>query len=72
MRTPRRARWPADPHDLRHAAVSTWLTGGTDPATVAEWDGHSLTVLTEIYAALLYGQEVVARRPMQQALGHQS
>jgi integrase len=59
------------PYDLRHAAVSTWLTGGIDPATVAEWAGHSLTVLTEIYAALLYGQEVVARRLMQQALGHQ-
>lgn len=58
------------PYDLRHAAVSTWLTGGVDPATVAEWAGHSLSVLMEVYAACLYGQEVVARRRVQQALGH--
>jgi integrase len=60
----------ARPYDLRHAAVSTWLSGGIDPAVVAEWAGHSLAVLMEIYAACLYGQDVVARRLMQQALGH--
>ncbi|PXY26742.1 hypothetical protein BAY59_19060 [Prauserella coralliicola] len=58
------------PYDLRHAAVSTWLSGGVDPATVAEWAGHSLSVLMEIYAACLYGQDVVARRQVQAALGH--
>ena len=58
------------PYDLRHAAVSTWLTGGIDPATVAEWAGHSLSVLMEIYAACLYGQDVVALRLMHQSLGH--
>lgn len=58
------------PYDLRHAAVSTWLTGGVDPATVAEWAGHSLSVLMEIYAACLYGQDVVARQRVQEALGH--
>lgn len=58
------------PYDLRHAAVSTWLVGGVDPATVAEWAGHSLSVLMEIYAACVYGQDVVALRLMQQALGH--
>ncbi|MFC4004883.1 tyrosine-type recombinase/integrase [Prauserella oleivorans] len=59
------------PYDLRHAAVSTWLTGGVDPTTVAEWAGHSLTVLMEIYAACLYGQDVIARQRVQAALGHQ-
>lgn len=58
------------PYDLRHAAVSTWLTGGVDPATVAEWAGHSLSVLMEVYAACLYGQDVVNRRRLQEALGH--
>lgn len=58
------------PYDLRHAAVSTWLTGGVDPATVAEWAGHSLSVLMEVYAACLYGQDVVNRRRVQEALGH--
>ncbi|WP_216209184.1 site-specific integrase [Amycolatopsis aidingensis] len=58
------------PYDLRHAAVSTWLSGGVDPATVAEWAGHSLSVLMEIYAACLYGQEVVSRQRVQAALGH--
>lgn len=60
------------PYDLRHAAVSTWLTGGVDPATVAEWAGHSLSVLMEVYAACLYGQDVVSRRRVQAALGHRS
>jgi integrase len=58
------------PYDFRHAAVSTWLAGGVDPATVAEWAGHSLSVLMEIYAACLYGQEVTAQRQVQAALGH--
>jgi hypothetical protein len=28
-----------DPHDLRHAAVSTWLDAGTSPTRVTEWAG---------------------------------
>jgi integrase len=58
------------PYDLRHAAVSTWLMAGVDPALVAEWAGHSLAVLMDVYAACLYGQDVVARRRVQEALGH--
>ncbi len=57
------------PYDLRHAAVSTWLMAGVDPVMVAEWAGHSLSVLMEVYAACLYGQDVVARRRVQEALG---
>jgi integrase len=57
------------PYDLRHAAVSTWLSAGVDPATVAEWAGHSLAVLMEVYAACLYGQDVMAKRLVQAALG---
>jgi hypothetical protein len=37
------------PYDLRHAAVSTWLNAGVDPAQVAEWAGHSVNVLLRVY-----------------------
>jgi len=43
------------PYDLRHAAVSTQLAAGVDPATVAAWAGHSVGVLLEVYAAFLDG-----------------
>jgi len=58
------------PYDLRHAAVSAWLSGGVEPPTVAEWAGHSLSVLMEVYAAGLDGQDVVNRRRVLEALGH--
>lgn len=58
------------PYDLRHAAVSTWLNGGVPATTVAEWAGHSVEVLLEVYAKCLTGQEQVARQQVQRALGH--
>lgn len=58
------------PYDLRHAAVSTWLTGGVEPARVAEWAGHSVSVLYEDYAAFLDGGEETARKRVQAALGY--
>jgi len=36
-------------YDLRHACLSTWLSGGVYPAQVAEWAGHSVDVLLRIY-----------------------
>lgn len=60
----------ARPYDLRHAAVSTWLKAGIDPALVAEWAGHSVEVLYEVYAAVLDRGEETARRQVQAALGH--
>jgi len=33
------------PYDLRHAAVWTWLNAGVPSTQVAEWAGHSVTVL---------------------------
>ncbi|MGH3435973.1 MAG: tyrosine-type recombinase/integrase [Sciscionella sp.] len=60
------------PYDLRHAAVSTWLAAGLDPARVAHWAGHSVSVLYEIYAALLDGGEATARQQIQTALGHKT
>jgi len=58
------------PYDLRHAAVSTWLNGGVPPAQVAEWAGHSVEVLLKVYAKCLDGQDEIARRRVQEALGH--
>jgi integrase len=59
------------PYDLRHAAVSTWLNGGVPPTTVAEWAGHSVEVLLQVYAKCLDGQDHQARLQVEQALGHQ-
>lgn len=60
----------ARPYDLRHAAVSTWLSGEIEPPRVAEWAGHSVSVLYEVYAAFLDGGDHLARRQMQAALGY--
>lgn len=56
------------PYDLRHAAVSTWLKGGVEPARVAKWAGHSLRVLLEVYAKCLDGGEQEARDRIERAL----
>ncbi len=46
----------ADPYDLRHAAVSTWLAAGVPAAEVAEREGHTVDVLLKVYAQCLDGQ----------------
>jgi integrase len=45
------------PYDLRHAAVSTWLNSGVPAPEVAEWAGHSVTVLLEVYAKCWRGDD---------------
>jgi integrase len=57
------------PYDLRHAAVSTWINGGVAPTQVAEWAGHSVDVLLRIYAKCIDGQEDIALRRIDEALG---
>jgi integrase len=57
------------PYDLRHACVSTWLTGGVPATQVALWAGHSVAVLLQIYAKCLDGQSSLDRRRIEQALG---
>ncbi|GAA5035153.1 tyrosine-type recombinase/integrase [Actinopolymorpha pittospori] len=68
--TPAQARSPLGrrPYDLRHAAVSTWLNAGVGAAQVAEWAGHSLKVLLDIYAHCIDGEESAARRRIDAAL----
>ena len=56
-------------YDLRHACVSTWLNGGIPPAQVAEWAGHSVAILLKIYAKCVDGQDDIARRRIEEALG---
>jgi site-specific recombinase XerD len=58
-------------YHLRHAAVSTWLNGGVAPTQVAEWAGHSVNVLLQIYAKCIAGQEEAARKRIEQALSEQ-
>lgn len=58
------------PYDLRHAAVSTWLAAGVAPTQVAEWAGHSVAVLLQIYAKVLVGQEDIARKRIQELLSN--
>lgn len=58
------------PYALRHACVSTWLNGGVPATQVAEWAGHSVEVLLKVYAKCLDGHDGVARRRVQEALGH--
>ncbi|MFF4231536.1 tyrosine-type recombinase/integrase [Streptomyces sp. NPDC001820] len=48
------------PYDLRHTAVSTWLSAGVEPQIVAQRAGHSLAVLFRVYAKFLKGGEDAA------------
>ncbi|OEV04014.1 integrase [Streptomyces nanshensis] len=41
------------PYDLRHTAVSTWLSSGVEPQLVAKRAGHSVAVLFRVYAKFL-------------------
>ncbi|GAA1955066.1 site-specific integrase [Nocardioides panacihumi] len=53
------------PYDLRHAAVSTWLSAGVDSTQVAAWAGHSVAVLMRVYASSLHGHQVQAMRQIE-------
>jgi integrase len=57
------------PYDLRHACVSTWLAAGVPSTQCAEWAGHSVNVLHQIYAKVIAGLETAARQRIEQALG---
>lgn len=45
---------------------------GAPRRQVAEWSGYSVEVLLKVYAKCLHGHEEVARRRVQEALGHGS
>ncbi|WP_329244621.1 hypothetical protein OG417_48135 [Actinoallomurus sp. NBC_01490] len=54
-------------YDLRHACVSTWLSGGVPPAQVADWAGHSVSALLKVYAKCIEGQDETAKRRIEAA-----
>ncbi|MFL6172231.1 MAG: tyrosine-type recombinase/integrase, partial [Marmoricola sp.] len=56
------------PYDLRHACLSTWLNAGVPPAQVAEWAGHSVAVLLQVYSNCVDGEGETARRRIESAL----
>lgn len=70
--TPEQAASPLArrPYDLRHAAVSTWLTSGVPATQVAAWAGHSVAVLHDVYAKCLDGHEEVALGRLREAYAH--
>ena len=45
------------PYDLRSTAVSTWLSSGVDPQTVAKRAGHSVEVLYRVYTRFIHGSD---------------
>ncbi len=49
------------PYDLRHAAVSTWLSAGVPAPQVAEWAGHSVEMLLSTYAKCIDGSDQETR-----------
>ena len=56
------------PYDLRHSGV-TWRLNSSVPATqVAAWAGHSVEVLTRVYARRVVGLEHVRIGRMDEAL----
>jgi integrase len=57
------------PYDLRHACVSTWLAAGVPSTQCAEWAGHSVAVLHQIYAKVIGGLEAANHQRIEQALG---
>lgn len=75
-RARRRALTPAQyqsqlarrPYDLRHAAVSTWLSSGVPAAQVADWAGHSVNVLLRVYAKCIDGQEAISLERIERGL----
>src|SRR5437763_11301108 len=58
------------PYDLRHAAVSTWLSAGVPAAQVAGWAGHSTDVLRRVYVKWIAGQQGEAKRRIEGAMKH--
>jgi integrase len=47
------------PHDLRHAGITWRLNSGVPAPDVAKWAGHSVEVLTRIYAGCVAGLDEV-------------
>lgn len=60
------------PYDLRHAAVSTWLSSGVEPQLVAKRAGHSVAVLFRVYAKFLGNSDDAANAKISARLQQRS
>jgi len=58
-----------DPYSLRHTALSTWLNNGVPLAEVAKRAGHTIEMLFRTYAKCVVGQEDLANKRIEEALG---
>jgi integrase len=56
------------PYTGRHAALSTQLSAGVDPADVARRAGNSIEVLLRIYAKFITGRDEINNRKIDQVL----
>jgi integrase len=43
------------PYDLRHAAVSSWIAAGVPLPEIARRAGHTVQMLTAVYAKVIFG-----------------
>jgi integrase len=56
------------PYDARATAVSTWLSSGVDPQTVAKRAGHSVEVLYRVYTRFIHGSDEEANARISERL----
>ena len=56
------------PYDLRHAALSLWLTSGGDPAQIAARAGNSVEVLLTVYSHCIHGRDDFLNQQIDQVL----
>jgi hypothetical protein len=56
------------PYDLRHAALSLWLSAGGDPAQVAARAGNSVAVLLTVYSHCVHGHDALLNQQIDQVL----
>lgn len=60
-------------HDLRHAAITTWLNAGVPLKTAQRWSGHNtLAVLLDTYLGVMKGDEAIAIERVAAALRPES
>jgi len=60
------------PYDLRHTALSLWLTATGAPAEIAARAGNSVTVLHTLYTHRLHGQQDAVSQQIEHALNQQN
>jgi integrase len=59
------------PYDLRHAAVSSWIAAGVPLPEVARRAGHTVQMLTAVYAKVIYGSAAQMNRRIEAFLDDQ-